>query len=451
MSSEDRQLLDVTFRSEVLQVLLPALFAGECCALIGTSGVGKSNLGRFLRRQDVQERYGGPGTAWFILIDSHAMAFGEHAEGFVVTELMLHRLIIEAEARGSSATLTSDLTDLHSRLIAQPSAFLGIRYLERACTRISNELRCQIVFVFDQFENLWTRLDAQFFLNLRNLRDQLKYRLAYLVMTREPLQQTRSDLSDVESFWELFSAHTIGLGMYTVADASAMVDRLAERRKLVVTTAARERLLALSGRHPALLRALFWTFEGAGQPLPPAEELAITAPIAEECAKLWNDLGQAEQELLTCMAKSDEQIGVTEGGPRRQLAMKGLLGGEPPRLFSPVFQAYVRQMGRVDGSGVIVDTRLRQIWLDGQPISQSVRPLEFELLAFLARHVGQVCRREEILRELYKENTVDVNDQRLDSHLSRLREVLGEDGRNPRYLVTHRGVGYQLTRGGLRD
>ena len=54
------------------------------------------------------------------------------------------------------------------------------------------------------------------------------------------------------------------------------------------------------------------------------------------------------------------------------------------------------------------------------------------------------------MRELYGKQVYNANDERLDTILRRLREALGEDARNPRYLITHRGMGVQLKQGGIQ-
>lgn len=48
MSERDTQL-PLSFRRELLVDVMAALGAGECCSLVGASGVGKSNLVRFIR------------------------------------------------------------------------------------------------------------------------------------------------------------------------------------------------------------------------------------------------------------------------------------------------------------------------------------------------------------------------------------------------------------------
>jgi len=86
-----------------------------------------------------------------------------------------------------------------------------------------------------------------------------------------------------------------------------------------------------------------------------------------------------------------------------------------------------------------VDTARRIAELDGYPLD--LTRLEFDLLAYLADHQGEVVTRRELLREVWQRTdgarTVDV-------HLSWLRRKLGETVAEPRLLHTVRGVGVRL-------
>ncbi|WP_060678564.1 response regulator YycF [Virgibacillus halodenitrificans] len=68
---------------------------------------------------------------------------------------------------------------------------------------------------------------------------------------------------------------------------------------------------------------------------------------------------------------------------------------------------------------------------------------EFELLHYLARHMGQVMTREHLLETVWGYDyfgdvrTVDVT-------VRRLREKIEENPSNPTWIVTRRGVGYYL-------
>lgn len=78
---------------------------------------------------------------------------------------------------------------------------------------------------------------------------------------------------------------------------------------------------------------------------------------------------------------------------------------------------------------------------DGEEIELTHR--EFELLHYLARHVGQVMTREHLLETVWGYDyfgdvrTVDVT-------VRRLREKIEEDPSEPTWIITRRGVGYYM-------
>ena len=87
-----------------------------------------------------------------------------------------------------------------------------------------------------------------------------------------------------------------------------------------------------------------------------------------------------------------------------------------------------------------VDPAARTAHLAGLELHLTRR--EFDLLAFLAHHTGQVVSKRRLLSEVWREPYVD--DQTVDVHLSSLRRKLGERAAAPRYLLTVRGVGIKL-------
>ena len=69
--------------------------------------------------------------------------------------------------------------------------------------------------------------------------------------------------------------------------------------------------------------------------------------------------------------------------------------------------------------------------------------LEFAMLACLMRSKGRVKSREQLIEEV-SERKFDVFDRSIDVHISALRKKIGDDAKQPSYIRTVRGVGYQL-------
>jgi two-component system response regulator CpxR len=68
---------------------------------------------------------------------------------------------------------------------------------------------------------------------------------------------------------------------------------------------------------------------------------------------------------------------------------------------------------------------------------------EFDLLAALARSVGRVLTRDQLLNAVAGRE-YDVFDRSVDVHISSLRKKLGDDPKDPRYIKTIWSVGYML-------
>ncbi len=71
---------------------------------------------------------------------------------------------------------------------------------------------------------------------------------------------------------------------------------------------------------------------------------------------------------------------------------------------------------------------------------------EFELLSFLLRNNGRVLKRDYLLEVIWNFSD-SANTRVLDVHISKLRDKIEEDSKNPRYIKTVRGLGYKFEEG----
>jgi len=83
----------------------------------------------------------------------------------------------------------------------------------------------------------------------------------------------------------------------------------------------------------------------------------------------------------------------------------------------------------------------RKAVLDEAPLV--LTPVEFDLLACLARAPGRVRTREQLLEEI-RSRDYEVFDRSIDVHISALRKKLGDDPKAPCFIQTVRSAGYML-------
>jgi DNA-binding response OmpR family regulator len=99
---------------------------------------------------------------------------------------------------------------------------------------------------------------------------------------------------------------------------------------------------------------------------------------------------------------------------------------------------------RLEVGELIIDTASMSATIGGKPLTLTT--FEFGLLRALAERAGRVLGREQLL-QLVHGTADEVFDRAIDVHVSRLRQKLGDDPRNPKLLKTVRGVGYVLAPG----
>lgn len=73
----------------------------------------------------------------------------------------------------------------------------------------------------------------------------------------------------------------------------------------------------------------------------------------------------------------------------------------------------------------------------------ALTPIEFSILWYLCEHIGKVVSSEELFEAVWKEKYLDNNNTVM-VHIARLREKLKEPPRNPKFIKTVWGVGYQI-------
>jgi len=106
------------------------------------------------------------------------------------------------------------------------------------------------------------------------------------------------------------------------------------------------------------------------------------------------------------------------------------------RLLDRTSATMTRSVGELE-----VDLNRHTATMSGRPLP--LTRSEFRLVALLSSEPGRAFSREELVRHLWQSDF--VGDRRsIDVHISNLRRKLESDQRNPRTLLTVRGVGYKL-------
>jgi two-component system alkaline phosphatase synthesis response regulator PhoP len=100
----------------------------------------------------------------------------------------------------------------------------------------------------------------------------------------------------------------------------------------------------------------------------------------------------------------------------------------------------VARVVRVDD--VEIDLVGRTVTVRGSVVD--IPPREYDLLAFLATHPGEVFTREQLLVSVWHSSPDWQQQDTVTEHIHRLRLRIEQDATRPRLIVTVRGIGYRL-------
>jgi len=96
---------------------------------------------------------------------------------------------------------------------------------------------------------------------------------------------------------------------------------------------------------------------------------------------------------------------------------------------------------RIEVGDLIIDKRRHEVLRNGSRVD--LTPLEFQILELLASEPGRAWSRNALLDRVWSTD-YEGYQRNIDPHINRLRKKLETDPKNPRYVLTVRGVGYKL-------
>ena len=188
-----------------------------------------------------------------------------------------------------------------------------------------------------------------------------------------------------------------------------------------------------------------------------AERLASETPLAA----ILLDLGLPDGDGLTLLRRirewSQAPVIVLSARDREDDKVLALDAGADDYLTKPFgtaeLLARIRVALRHAGGQAVpddpvitigpmrIDQARHEVAVDGEAVH--LTPIEFRLLALLARHGGKVLTHRQLLHDVWgPRNTHQTHYLRV--HMAALRRKIEADPARPRWLITEAGVGYRL-------
>lgn len=442
-------------RDADLRFIAERVTDGDCCAVVGVSNVGKSHLLRAWRNPEIVRFYLGAATdgLGFVYIDFNLM-LEMSEQGFY--ELILRTVLSILRELPTEPKIYDQVHEAYRRVVEPTNPFQVPLSFNEGIITLCEDWPRRLVFLFDEFDEVFQGIDERVFLNLRALRDQYPDQLSYVVATLQRLAESRKG-PEISEFSELFTHDTRYLGMLSESDSLHLVDEFAREEGLVFTSQDRAFVMAQAGGHPGLLRATCHVLARALERDEPdrvraadyrllQQRLEDDVTVRGECVKLWNNLPTELQSTLIDFL-ADKQI---DRLSLRRLHEKGILVEDRDgsyRLLSKSFEGLARRQRLLKDPiqpGVHLDIEAGEVTVDGC-IVPVLTDLEYRLMLLLYGQIDKICDKYRIVEAVWGEDYIEeVDDARIEKLISRVRQKIEPDPVNPRYLVTVRGRGYRL-------
>lgn len=443
-----------TTRKDDLQTVAQCIGHNDCCAVVGISNIGKSNLLRRIHRLGLQSQLLPDADAseyGFVYIDFN-LQLQLTGQGFY--ELVLRSILNQLKALSTETDLIAEVEAAYRQVVAPTDDFQNALSFNQAIITLCERWPRRLVLLFDEFDEVFRELESRVFLNLRALRDKYPQRLIYVVSVGTPLLKLRNS-PETGEFAELFTHHTHVLQALEPEDLVQVVQYFAAANKVRFSKEDVTFIAEQSGGHPGLLEAVCrvlaeHTVDGVTRDSRlVVAQLAENANIRVECAKLWRGLSFEKREALLDFVAGNPLPPL----PEKELIRDGILranGDGQTTIFSELFAAFVKRQHLVKSPterGVRVDVDAGQVFVDGRQ-TEVLTKLEYRLLLLLYGNLDKICDKYAIVEAVWGEDYIEeVDDARIEKLISRLRQKIETDPANPRYLITVRGRGYRLQKG----
>ncbi|MCX5590509.1 response regulator [Alcaligenes endophyticus] len=172
-------------------------------------------------------------------------------------------------------------------------------------------------------------------------------------------------------------------------------------------------------------------------------DLGLPDKDGKEVLKELRQWSRVPVIVLTVRSCEDEKVALLDAGANDYVTKPFGIDELMARI-----RAFLRSAARTEADGPIyddgelkIDLALREVSLHGHSVSLARK--EFSLLSLLVQQPGRLVTQTTILKEMWGP-THQEDAHYLRILVSKLRNKLGDDASNPRYIATEPGVGLRF-------
>ena len=171
-------------------------------------------------------------------------------------------------------------------------------------------------------------------------------------------------------------------------------------------------------------------------------DLKLPDVPGEEIARAVRDVSDVPIIMLTAKSSEADRIAGLGLGADDYLVKPFSMRELAARVAAVLRRSKsIRDAVSFDGSRLVIDRGAREVRLHGLPLA--LTRTEYDLLVALAANAPRALSREQLLAAV-RGYEAEASERTVDAHIKNLRHKLGDDPREPTFVLTVAGIGYRF-------
>jgi hypothetical protein len=427
-------------RKEEVSKIVASLHNGNSCQLVGLPGVNRSTVLELLvYNKLVRQKHLGDmlDISHFVLVDFSEIRNRSLAD---VMKYLFLNLTESLRERGMKEE-NKAVGDIFREHLKFRDEFLLFQGFKEAIDYMALEKKITTVFLFDRFEEYIPSVTADFFANLRILRNRGKYRFAVVFSVNRPLEDILEP-DTLADFYEFIAEKIILMRLYDKKSTEFWVSHIEKITHKKLDESHIRQIIKLTGGHGKLTKLSFESVLAAGNDISNMQEFLLSQKTVKKALiDIWQSLSPAEQADLLEGKFEDPSI-------TSYLERVGLIQGKTMQI--PLFAAFISEEYQDVAKTlqkIVYDEHTNTIRKGTLVLSDQLTSSEFRLLRYLLQNENRVIERDEVINVVWGDNksTAGITDQAVDQLIFRVRRKIEEDANHPVHLQTVKGRGFTFT------
>lgn len=427
-------------RKEELAKIVAYARNGTSSQLVGIPGVSRSTvLGLLIYNKQIRQKQMGTlqNTSHFVLVDFSEI---RNKPLFDVMKYLFLNLTESLRERGMKEEnkAVGDIFREHLQFQDELVLFQGFK---EAIDYMALEKKFAVVFLFDRFEEYVPTVTADFFTNLRILRNRAKYRFSVVFSVNRQLE----DLLDPDllaDYYEFVAGHVVAMKLYDKPSSVFWLSHIEKVTRKKIPESLVHQVIKLTGGHGKLMKLSLEALLSEGSDQKNVQEfLLVQKTIKKALVEIWQSLSPAEQADLLEGKFEDHEIS-------EYLEQVGLIKEKSIQI--PLFRIFIAaEYHDIFNTlqKISYDEHTNTIRKGSSILSDQLTSSEFRMLRYLLQNEERIIERDELIGIVWSGNksTAGITDQAVDQLIFRVRRKIEEDANHPLHLQTVKGRGFKFT------